>query len=67
MGSLLLKLENVSLPENNVEKILKNLFLNDVSNWQLKLRKIKGNLIFFIFVSSVEIKSWFGFLYGNIS
>ena len=67
MGSLLLKLENVSLPENNVEKILKNLFLNDVSNWQLKLRKIKGNLKFKIFVSLVQIKSWFGFLYGNIS
>ena len=67
MGSLLLKLENVFLTENNVEKILKNLFLNDVSNWQLKLRKIKGNLNFFIIVSAVQIKSWFGFLYGNTS
>ena len=53
MGSLLFKKDKFSLPEAHVDRELKNLFLDDVSNWQIKLRKIKGNLNFWKFVSSV--------------
>ena len=53
MGSWLLKKDKKSIPEAHVDRELKNLFLNDVSNWQIKLRKIKGNLNFWKFVSFV--------------
>ena len=53
MGSLLLYLYKGFYLETSDEKKLKNLFLNDVSNWQIKLRKIKGDLNFWKIVSSV--------------
>ena len=50
MGSLLFKKDNFSIAEAHVDKKFKKFFLNDVSNWKLKWRKINQNLKFLIFV-----------------
>jgi len=50
VGSILLKSENISIPEAYVDKKLEKFFLQGVSNWKLKWRKINLNLKFSIFV-----------------
>jgi len=50
MGSLLFKKDKFSTPKAHVDKKLKKFFLHDVSNWELKWRKINQNLKFLIFV-----------------
>ena len=50
MGSLLFKKNKTSILEADVDKKFKKSFLQDVSNWKLKWRKINLNLKFLIFV-----------------
>jgi len=50
MGSLLFKKNKTSILEADVDKKFKKFFLQDVSNWKLKWRKINLNLKFLIFV-----------------
>jgi len=46
VGSLLLNKDQLSIPEAHVDNKLKKFFLNHVSNWKLKWRKINLNLQF---------------------